>query len=69
MCDSGEAKVLRIKNRMLTVTDVSHKLSVRNSWVYTHAAEMGAVKMLGLLRFPEDKLDAWIDAQSLASEL
>ncbi len=53
---------------MLTVPEVAEKFNVRPSWVYSKAAEMGAVKLFGLLRFRESELDAWLTEQSLAGQ-
>lgn len=61
----AETKMLRIRPKLLLVDEVAERLAVRRAWVYEHAAEMGAVKLAGLLRFPEDKLDDWINGQSL----
>jgi predicted DNA-binding transcriptional regulator AlpA len=54
--------------RMLTIAEVAERLAVKRAWCYDHAAEMGAVKLMGLLRFPENRLTEWIDSQRLTAK-
>ena len=54
------------RERLLRVQEVAYKLAVRDSWVYAHAAELGGVRLFGLLRFRESELDRWIADQALA---
>lgn len=54
--------------RLLTVDDVAELLNVKRHWVYAHSAELGGLKMWGLLRFSAAILDAWISEQSLAPQ-
>jgi predicted DNA-binding transcriptional regulator AlpA len=55
-------------DRMLSVDEVAERLSVRKHWCYEHAAEMGAVKMFGVLRWKASELDRWVSEQALAPQ-
>lgn len=50
----------------VTAAEVAAKLGVSENWVYQHAAsgDLPSVKVLGLRRFREDEVLAWLEENS-----
>ncbi len=48
--------------RYLKPAEVAERLSISEKWVYSHAAELGAVKLGGCLRIPESRLALYLKA-------
>lgn len=52
--------------RLLTVADVCGLIQVAATFVYRHAAELGAMKVGSHLRFRLRDVEAWLDSQRMA---
>lgn len=54
--------------RLLTVTEVCQLIRVAPTFVYRHAAELGAIKVGSHLRFTRRGLDSWLDARRMPDD-
>lgn len=48
----------------LTPRDIMRRLSVSRTWVQDHRDELGGRKIAGLLRFPADRVEAFIAGEA-----
>lgn len=55
-------------NRLLTVLDVCDLLQVTSSFVYRHAADLGAIKVGSHLRFRKGDVEAWLCGRRINGE-
>lgn len=62
--DSGHRGESRAPAELLTAADVAQRFNVDRGWVYTHAAELGVIR-LGEGRKPRIRFDARTVAQAL----
>lgn len=50
-----------VPDAMLTPRDVMALVAMRRSWVTKHAAELGAIRVGGQLRFKREDIDAYLE--------
>lgn len=62
-----QADIAQSCERLLTVSDVCVLIQVAATFVYRHAAELGAMKVGSHLRFRRSDVEAWLESQRMSA--
>ncbi len=55
-------------SEMLTAAEVAQRLSTNKSWVYSHQRALGAIKLDGIVRFPQQAIETYIARRQREAE-